>query len=286
MIKNAINAARTALWNGTIYNYSRKEYIRPGMVFDWQKDYAYYKSYDIRYLSEDIATLGDTALYLDADGLPTTGNVFLRDNRIGYNANNTTNVTISTPTPEALWKAGTPVLFGTVLPTDFAEPIAIYSGLDEKELVIRPRVDIYNMAIDYYRYMTGGMGTTTYNPFNSRAFCSIDDGYFTGMHGPEGTPIVLRYRKNITLLVNDADIDDIPDAARDVIPTIAAASIYIDRGEEVRGQNLNDAIGVGRALAFYKSQRSKLQETQFGKKIYYGDKANGVGDNYLFNVPR
>lgn len=71
-----------------------------------------------------------------------------------------------------------------------------------------------------------------------------------------------------------------------MIPTIAAASIYIDRGEEVRGQNLNDSIGVGRALAFYKAQRNKLQETQFGKKIYYGDRSNGVGDNYLYNVPR
>lgn len=94
MVISAINAARTNLWNGTIYNYSRKEYVRPGMVFDWQKDYAYFKSYDIRYLSEDIATLGDTNLYLDADGLPATGQLFLRDNRIGYSANNTTDVTI------------------------------------------------------------------------------------------------------------------------------------------------------------------------------------------------
>lgn len=67
------------------------------------------------------------------------------------------------------------------------------------------------MAINYYRYMTGGMGTTTYNPFSTRAYCSIEDGFFTGMYGPEGTPIAARYRKTVTDLVNDADVDTIPD---------------------------------------------------------------------------
>jgi hypothetical protein len=106
------------------------------------------------------------------------------------------------------------------------------------------------------------------------------------MYGSEGSIIVLRYQKSLTNLSADIDVDTIPDGI-DFIPDIAAASIYMDRGEEMRGLNLNDNIAVPRVISFYQQMRQATKETQFGKKIYYGDTANGItNNNYLYNGPQ
>jgi len=284
LLINAINGARRKVWHGTTYNFSRKEYIRPGVVFDWQKDMAYFLSYDVRYLSADIGAIG-ADVHTDGDWLPSSGYVFMRDNLINYISNTGTILITGSPSTETFWKAGTPIFYAQALPADFAEPIAVYSGLDEKELYIRPRVDLHNKASEYYRLMVGGMGTTSYNPFTTMAMCSIEDWYFTGMYGAEGSPIAMKYRKSLTNITSDATTDTIPDGI-DFIPDMAVASIYMDRGEEVRGQNMNDSIAVGRLLSFYKQQRQVGRETQFWKNIYYGDTANGSFNNPLFNVQR
>jgi len=82
------------------------------------------------------------------------------------------------------------------------------------------------------------------------------------MYGAEGSPIAMKYRKSLTNITSDATTDTIPDGI-DFIPDMAVASIYMDRGEEVRGQNMNDSIAVGRLLSFYKQQRQVGRETQF-----------------------
>ena len=64
------------------------------------------------------------------------------------------------------------------------------------------------------------------------------------------------------------------------------ADIYLDRGEEARGENYQNKYGVGSVISFYKTQRQKTEETQFGKKIYYGDKSNGSFTNPLYNGPQ
>ena len=133
--------------------------------------------------------------------------------------------------------------------------------------------------------MTSGFGTSSYNPFNILAWCAIEDGYFTGMYGTEGSVLAMRYQKTYTPLSADSDTDTIPDGI-DFIPRLAVADIYLDRGEEARGENYQNKYAVGSVISFYKTQRQKTEETQFGKKIYYGDKSNGSFTNPLYNGPQ
>jgi len=65
-IINAINNARRNVWNGTVFNFAMKQFVRPGKVFDWQKGMTYFTSYDVRFLAQDVATIADTSLYTDA----------------------------------------------------------------------------------------------------------------------------------------------------------------------------------------------------------------------------
>jgi len=67
LLINAINTARRQVWNETVRDFSRKQYIRAGTKFDWQYGMFYPLSYDIRYLTEDITTVPQTNIYMDTD---------------------------------------------------------------------------------------------------------------------------------------------------------------------------------------------------------------------------
>lgn len=155
LLINAINTARRQVWNETVRDFTRKQYIRAGTKFDWQYGMFYPLSYDIRYLTDDITAIPQTNIYFDTTGLPSAGYIYIRDNKIQYTSKTDTYIVTATNQNATLWKAGTPVLFATALPADWGEPDKIYSGLDEKRFDIRQRVDVYNMAINYYRHMTG-----------------------------------------------------------------------------------------------------------------------------------
>ena len=67
---------------------------------------------------------------------------------------------------------------------------------------------------------------------------------------------------------------------------VSTASGDIPIGTLAGKGRLRQGGNGGSVISFYKTQRQKTEETQFGKKIYYGDKSNGSFTNPLYNGPQ
>lgn len=269
-----LNNAQDKICSGGVVINQTKEQLKKTVLPFIDKDKQYTSVTD-QYLDADLSVGSTTITVSDTTWFASSGALWINGNIVTYSAITATQFTGVPATGdgsiEFAFQQWTPVSQLYALPTNFWTSARLIYNAQYQVPYVDYR-NIYTQLKDFKGY-SGDNNQFSTNTLQSRFGINP---FYTIIHGEYFLPfqlnvtskqIWLQYEKKPTYMSLTTDLATIPDEfSRITIPLIAVSLMFANRGEENRGQILNDNIGYSAVQSMYTYYERQWAEDMFGQR--------------------